>query len=392
MLTPHLFRETDRGLQVAEIEERFVMVRIDCWLVLLVFVGAWSGSAAPLAAQSTLDSKSAPTRTAEESAPNPLQGLPRPPDQPSTMLAPPPAQPYSEADPMPPCYFEVDPRLDPPCLPPGWLTSVDATIGVPRILNRLRGTVQNPVTGNTDVIQTESAAYNATVMPRIELGYRLPSGFGEIDLAYRGLGASGTSQALLLDGLGDLHSRLDIQIVDLDYASREFSLGDGWGMKWRVGLRFSWVYFDSLATQNFAAASAGSGILDQRETNQYIGGGPHAGMEISRDLHWGGLSILGRTDLSQLIGRVKQGYFEDILPLGGNGQPLLASNPVSSSQSAPMVLGQLGIAWQPPGWSNVRVFAGYEIEYWWNVGRLSDINAGTSLYFQGALLQAQINY
>jgi len=369
------------------------MVRIDCWLLLLVCVGAWSGSAAPLTAQSTSDSKSALPRTAEEAAPNPLQGLPRPPDQPSTMLAPPPAQPYSGADPMPPCYFEVDPRLDPPWLPPGWLTSVDATIGVPRVLNRLTGTVQNTVTGNTDVVHTESAAYNATVMPRIEVGYRLPSGYGEIALAYRGLGASGTSQALLLDGLGDLRSRLDIQSVDFDYASREFSLGDGWGMKWRIGLRFSWVYFDSVATQNLADATAGSGILDQRETNSYIGGGPHAGMEISRDLHWGGLSILGRTDLSEQIGRIKQGYFEDTLPLGVNGPPVLASTAVSSSQSVPTALGQLGIAWQPAEWSHLRVFAGYEIEYWWNIGRLSQNFPGsTQMYFQGAVLQAQINY
>jgi Legionella pneumophila major outer membrane protein precursor len=357
------------------------MVRTNRWLLLLLCVGSWPVFAAPLLAQTPKE------------APNPLPGLPHPPDQPSTLYAPAPAQPYSHGDAMPGCYFEPeDPRLDPPERAPGWIASVDATIGVPHILNKLTNTVQNPVTGNADTVHTGSANFDATVMPRVELGYRLPQAFGEIDLAWRGLGASGNTQIAGLDGLANLHSRLNIQIADLDYASREFSLGDGWGMKWRIGLRFSWIYFDSLASQSVDAARAGSGILDQHETNSYIGGGPHAGLEISRDIHWSGLSFLGRLDLADNIGRIKQGFFEDVLSPNAGGLPMLANNEVSSSQGVPSIQAQVGLAWEPVEQSNFRLFLGYDLDYWWNVGRESLTTSRGQMYFQGVVLQGQINY
>ena len=54
-------------------------------------------------------------------------------------------------------------------------------------------TVAVPGTGHTsDVVSVPMAELNWTVSPRFELGYRLPSGFGEVDVAYRFLLAEGT--------------------------------------------------------------------------------------------------------------------------------------------------------------------------------------------------------
>ncbi len=50
-----------------------------------------------------------------------------------------------------------------------------------------------PGTGHTgDVVIVPMAKLDWTVSPRFELGYRLPSGFGEVDVAYRFLLADGT--------------------------------------------------------------------------------------------------------------------------------------------------------------------------------------------------------
>jgi Legionella pneumophila major outer membrane protein precursor len=369
------------------------MVPSDCWIVLLLCVGGWSGLAGPLAAQTTPGTTTAPP--AAQVASNPLPGLPHPPDQPATLLMPvQPVQPYLDADPMPPCYFVTDPLLDPPWLQPGWFAEVDATLGVPRVLNKLTNSVGlTPATSMPAIpIALPSAPLDFTVMPRVEAGYRLPSGFGEFALNYRGLSSSGNDTIAGIDGLASLHSRLDVNIIGLDYASREFSLGFGWGMKWWVGVQLTYIYFDSLASQSAATAAAGSGILSEHETNSYVGGGPNVGLEVSRNVCWECLSLLGRMNLYDNIGRIKQSFFADSLALGLVGTPFTGDGILSSSQAVPEAQGQLGIAWQPAEYSNLRVFAGYEIDYWWNVGRFSLTTSRAQMYYQGVMLQAQVNF
>ena len=378
------------------------MVRTNRWLVLLLCVGSWPGLVAapgPLAAQTAPGSTTGPPveqlGAPNPVAANPLPGLPHPPDQPALLLMPAsPAQPYSGADPMPARYFEVDPLLDPPGLQPGWFAGVDATLGVPRVLNKLTNAVGlTPATSMPAIpIAIPSAPLDFTVMPAVEAGYRLPSGFGEFALNYRCLDSSGTTTIAGLDGEANLHSRLDVNIFGLDYASREFSLGYGWGMKWRVGVQLTYIYFDSLASQSATAAAAGSGILSEHETNSYVGGGPHAGLELSRDLGCDGLALLGRVNLYDNIGRIRQGFFADTVALGVVGAPLTGDGSLSSSQAVPEAQGQLGIAWQPPEWGRVRVFAGYDVDYWWNVGRFSLTTSRAQMYYQGVMLQAQIDY
>ena len=72
-----------------------------------------------------------------------------------------------------------------------------------------------------------------------------------------------------------MSSRLFINILDLDYASNELSICSWW-MKWRVGLRGADVYFNSDAVEPFAAAAAGSGIVERKVTNNNWGLGLHA--------------------------------------------------------------------------------------------------------------------
>ena len=133
-------------------------------------------------------------------------------------------RPGRPALPYPGPYFEDDPRLDPPILPlPGWFADVETEIAVAHVKNKLVNTVSiGGAAPNT--VALPSAELDWTVAPRFELGYRLPSGFGAFALAYRFLTTEGTQGTIGADGPASLHSRLELNEVDFDYVSREFSL------------------------------------------------------------------------------------------------------------------------------------------------------------------------
>jgi len=66
-----------------------------------------------------------------------LPGLPRPPDAPASLLKAPSAVPPYTCDPLPGPYFERDPLLDPPELPPpGWFADVELGVVGPHFKNR----------------------------------------------------------------------------------------------------------------------------------------------------------------------------------------------------------------------------------------------------------------
>jgi hypothetical protein len=320
--------------------------------------------------------------------------LPHPPEAPASLLQPAtPAAPYVCA-PLPGRYFERDPLLDPPQLPqPGWFTAVDIGIIGSHVKNRLTDTVQvgaaAPVT-----VHLPTASLDWTVAPRIEAGYRLPSGFGDLAVAYRFFNTQGTDTLGGPDAPEALRSRLAVNIVDLDYASREFQAWQ-WpyaSMKWRFGLRWADVFFDSQAVEPFAAAAAASGIFETKSSNNFWGIGPHAGLELDERIGCSGLSLVGSIDAATLLGRLRQNFFEGSTTLGSNGQLLAGNAHQSVSQDVPILSAFLGLRWQPPAYPNVHVYAGYEYEYWWNVGRNSETASRGELSDQGILLRAALNF
>jgi hypothetical protein len=297
--------------------------------------------------------------------------------QPSAVL------PYS-CDPLPGPYFEQDPRLDRPELPqPGWFG--DAEIGVvgPHVKNKL---TDNLTVGTlTNTVSLPSADLNWTVSPRIEIGYRLPSGFGDFAVSYRNLATKGTTSTIGFDGPGALDSQLEVHIVGLDYISRELSLWPSWGMRWRFGLRFATIHFDSLATEPFGEAAAGSGIFRTQVTNSFWGIGPHVGLELERKLGPAGLALVASVEGASLVGHTRQVFFEDTVL--GPGQDRLAN-----WQTVPVLNLQVGLGWEPPGLAHSHFFLGYEYEYWWDAGRLSNTFSRGEMSDQGVLFRAEINF
>jgi hypothetical protein len=333
--------------------------------------------------------------SAPSSEPQILRSLPKLAEEPRSLLepAPPPGPP------QPPLfgpYFEQDPRLDrPEWSQPGWFADVDLSAMGAHFKNRLNGTVQ---VGDRppDAVHVPGADLDWTVSPRFEAGYRLPSGFGAFGLSYRFLATQGTAIGPGPDGPAALKSHLDLHIIDLDYISREFSVwpnAEAWKMQFRFGLRWASIYYDANSTESIDEAVAGGGIFSARATDRFVGFGPHVGVELARQLHRQGFSVVGRIDGWISLGRIRQGFFEESTTLGPDGSPLGSVSHVSSSQAVPALNLQVGVAYQPPAYPNLEFFIGYQYEYWWNVGRLSlTANSRGELSDQGITLRAAFNY
>jgi hypothetical protein len=243
-----------------------------------------------------------------------------------------------------------------------------------------------------DTVHAPGADLDWTASPRIEVGYRLPSGFGEFALSYRFLATEGSGAGLGPDGPAALHSRLDVHIVDFDYISREWSLWPHCGMRWRFGLRFASVYYDAQANEPFDEAAAGSGVFAMRNTSDSYGWGPHAGVEVEHKFGWQGLAVVAAVDGSSLFARNRQVYSEATTTLGPDGHPLGAAMRFGNPETIPTFNLQVGVGWEPPSYPYAHFFVGYQYEYWWNVGRLSNFMPRGELSDQGIVLRAEFNF
>jgi hypothetical protein len=367
---------------------------------------------------------SAPAAAGPTAAPEPefLKTFPRPPDRPASLLAPPPP-----IGPPPPDlerpYFQPDPLLDPPALGAiGWFADVDVGILKPHLVNQLSlpvtfPAVSSPILGNTPgippgvttgggqnfisppmapsptsaTVGVNASRLNWTVSPRFEVGYRLPSGFGGIAVSYRFLTAQGSEPVIGADGPATLSSRLDYNLGDLDWVSHEYTPWRVCEMRLRFGLRYFNSYFDSQANEPFAEAASGTTIFNQRTTNSVWALGPHAAVDLRRRLGFWGLALLGFVDVSEGWGRVRQNFFV-ATTAGTNGLPQAAEESISSSDAVPILTARLGLNWQSPAHSNLRLFAGYQLDYFWNTGRLGAFTTFGYFFDSGILLRGEWNF
>lgn len=355
------------------------MVRTGQVLLVVGTLGVWLGALPPRSRADELPSS--PVPVVVTTLPHPQPAVPGPP---TALLGD--AAICAPGPPACTCYEDCngpllygDPLLDRPCAPPpGWFTNLELAAIVPHIKSHLTA----PVNINglfVDQVQVPLDVGDWTPSPRVDLGYRFGQGFGEVLLSYRSVISEGNSTITDFDvaGNGQLSSRLNVNVVDLDYASREFSLGPRWDMKWRVGVRFGDVFFDSRA-QGI--------VVEERASNHYIGVGPHAGLDLAWDLPCRRLALFGRLDGAALLGRISQSYEEainvaNILTLGG-------ATDVRGTQAVPVGRIQAGLQWTPD-WVGtwLRFTTGYELESWWYVGQVGDSDA--TLTMQGVFFRCE---
>jgi hypothetical protein len=339
-----------------------------------------------------------PETPAETGAPALLKTLPRPPELPASLFAPP--VPRTTA-PMPidAPYLVPDPLLDPPGLgTPGWFGGVELQVLKPHLLSQLKGTVRNPAqraNGTATVVALPDAPLDWTVAPRFFLGYRLPSGFGEFQAAYRFLSTSGTGDTRLKDGPAALNSRLSFTMIDLDYNSPELSLWPKWDMRWTLGGRILTMFYASQVNQSFTQAAAGNGIFDARQSNNLTGGGPHVALQLARHLGDSCWALAVRTDFSAVFSGSHLDFSTESTTLGPTGRPLSGETPRFGRQGSPMISIQAGLRWQPAPTSPTRFFLGYQFERFWALNGEPGTNGPPStgqLWDQGIVLQATFRY
>jgi hypothetical protein len=381
--------------------EESVMVRSTRLLLAAALLAATASRAG---AQATTPATPPPVPgPAAASEPDFLQGFPRPPDAPGSLMAPPPP-PGPPAPDLERPYFEPDPLLDPPQLGvPGWFIDVDAAVVKPHLVNE----ESQPVTfanGGTFTVGVNAVPMNWTVSPTVEVGYRLPSGFGGIAVSWRGLTAQGSQGAIGADGPATLSSRLEYNIGTVDWISNEFTPWQWCEMRVRFGLRYFNDYYDSQATEPFAEAAAGTTIFNQKTTNSSWQVGPHAEVDLWKNLNFWGLSIMSQLDLTEGWGRVRQGYYASsttpselpqavaVSAAPSKDPPASASFTQGTSDAMPLIFVNLGLRWQPPALPNSYLFLGGQLDYFWNTGRMGNLTTFSYFFDSGAVLQFAINY
>ena len=270
-----------------------------------------------------------------------------------------------------------DPRFYPPS---GWFGTLDVGVLKPRVTQRISGVVA--ATGDT--VQLPTAPLDWTGSPRVGLGYRFLNA-GELVLTYQSVVSDGGAPFPTFSPAGDgtLRSRLNLNVVSLDWAGVENSFGPNWGMKWRAGVAYANVYFDSTAT---------AADLFQRTSALVNGVGPHVGLELWRALPWSGWSLFGRLDGMYLALPSSQKEVEAIpQPDGSTVSGLERRNYVATPTEFAV---DAGLSYTTPHlgvgrW--VRFTAGYHFERWWSLGASSH-SADMGLRLQGVIFRAEITY
>ena len=269
--------------------------------------------------------------------------------------------------------------------PDGVFGAIDAQLLKPHLKYRLAALMDFGALG-IDVVRLPAAGMDWVVAPRIELGYRMPEGMGGFIFAYRPLTTEGNANLLGfgVGGVGLLHSRLDQQVVDFDWTSKEWTVAELLKVQWRLGARFATIYADSAATD---------GTVFQHSSNYFYGFGPHVGLDLWEPLPIMGLGLFVRAEAATLAGRINQ-TFEEVVELQ-NG-PAGSGNNFHKTRSVPTVSLEAGLSWSSAIFAPERVTftAGYAFEKWWYIGNLTsnleDNKAG--LWSQGLFFRGEWRY
>jgi hypothetical protein len=305
----------------------------------------------------------------------PTTVTPGPANAPLPIELNPPPLPPGYHDPLP----DHDALLNPSAAPPGWFGAVEVDVVAPHLKNGLSGTVSFGNLG-TDTVQLPSIPLDWAAAPRFDLGYRFADNCGDIVMSYRFLDTEGRADILDYDPLGDgwMRTRLDLNVFDFDYGTPALPLGPRAELKGRLGVRLADVYFD---------AHAAGGMLEQHLSNEFIGAGPHAGLDLWYRFPVPGLGLFARLEGALPVGHVHQRFEESFT--FNDGSVIGASASQGSTRLVPTVNAQLGLGWQPPG-TRLRFSVGYEYEYWWGLGHAGGSSA--ELFDQGAFFRAEFRF
>jgi len=351
--------------------------------------------AAVLSVNATAFAQGAPLPPSPVPVLPPAGSQPQPPTlgQPQPLTPPPPAPlnppppPLSPPPPpsAPPLYQPADPGpngwgpFQGPSSDPSFLVNLELQVLKPVLRNQLTNTVNMP-DGTTIQVAPQGESLNATVSPEIQVGYRMSDSLGDLLLSYRFIVSQGTG-TVADDPLGTmLKTRLNINIVDFDYATARYAPVPRWDMQWTIGIRYTSVFFDNDATNEFT---------DMHASNYFSGAGPHAALEVQRHIDpLPSFAIFAKVDAGVMIGQLTQKY--TLTGFDANGNLEQGETDVRHTQSVPMLDARIGLSYSPPQMETLRFSLGYQFEQWWSIGQLGDSRGDLSSH--GGFFRAELDF
>ena len=129
-------------------------------------------------------------------------------------------------------YFQRDPLLDPPQWPqPGWFSDVQLGVIHPQIFFGQMKHSRGDADRQADHRGAGRCPAGLDGCPRLEVGYRLPSGFGGFSFSDRFFSTSGTGPFIGPAGSTTRTTNLGVNYSDWDYTSREYTPWANWEME-----------------------------------------------------------------------------------------------------------------------------------------------------------------
>ena len=215
-----------------------------------------------------------------------------------------------------------------------------------------------------------------TVAPKLEVGYRLDDSLGQLSLAYRFVASDGTG-GRVVDGIPlNSRSRLSLNQFDLDYGTAPYSPEPHWNLQSRVGIRLGSVYYDTRQCNDF---------LEQRESNYFLGAGPHASLTVERQLILSNFAVFAKVDGAVLVGQTRQNFTTNVTDVFD-----ASLQPPRKTLTVPTLQVQVGLSYTPSGMDWLHFRAGYQWEEWFNLGNVQ--NSHLDLSLQGGFLGGEINF
>ena len=334
-----------------------------------------------------------------------LKTLPQPPDQPRSLF-----QPAPGPGPPPPDlerYFELDPLLDPPQWRqrPGWFTDYRFDIIHPHLFfGMVRSGVVAP-NGQFALVAPGAANLNWTVAPRLEIGYRLPSGFGAFAFSDRFFQTGGAGPFSGPVGLTNRTSRLTVNYCDWDYISHEFTPWvtpqSNWTLEWRAGIRLANSWTDNLVDKPFGMAATSNRVFIQGDNNFQIGAGPHFGAQVERLDPETGIFLVTKFDIADTFSRIRHMFAFSSTDLNPDGTPVRGAFGQTFWNQVAILNFQVGAGWKPPQYPNIKFYVGYVYEFWFQMASnmtytdpFTTLTGATrgAMDNQGIVLQVGVNY
>ncbi len=267
----------------------------------------------------------------------------------------------------------LEDELAPP-RPARFFVGFELELVAPDLDQHLRGTVDLGG-GVIDVVELPNADLDAALGARLQLGWNLSSGVGDLSVVFRGFSTEGSE---FLDP-GFLDTLLEVDVLDFDFTSPPLALDSAWSLRGRIGPRLTRVHFETLAETWF---------VGQRASSTFRGAGGHAAVEIEAALGRSGLRVIGKLDGAALWGQVRQD-FDEVFFFGPT--VLVAGATLREDRFVPSLAAELGLGWDAP-WSvfGLNFAVGYRFERWWNVGDAFDSRADLNIH--GMFLRAQWSF